>query len=72
MKSTNIKYQLQDTDEGLISDLWSEDEILSYLREWNEMMDTDYQSIEEFNEGEDYYSFVPIQIETTRLRGIRF
>lgn len=61
MKSTNIKYQLHDTDEGLISDLWSEDEILSYLREWNENLDTDYQSIEEFNEGEDYYLIVPVK-----------
>ena len=33
-----------------------------YLREWNDMMDTDYKSMEDFNEGEEWRAIYKINL----------
>ena len=33
-----------------------------YLREWNDMMDTDYKSMKEFNEGEEWRAIYKINL----------
>jgi len=48
------RYELVDEDES-ISTYENEAEALEWIEDWNEQMETDYKSIKEFNDGEEYY-----------------
>lgn len=38
------------------------DDMDEYLREWNDMMHTDYKSMEDFNEGEEWRAIYKINL----------
>ena len=47
---------VEEDEEGCTFD--SKKEVMEYIEEWNEDMETDYKSIEDFNKGELYYKLI--------------
>jgi hypothetical protein len=59
-----MKYKLIDIEDEL-SNEWSEpttkEEALEQIQEWNTEMGTDYNSISEFNENEQYWQWEEVK-----------
>jgi len=56
-KSLYIQVEYDEYYDGAVIENMDE-----YLREWNDMMDTDYKSMEDFNEGEEWRAIYKINL----------
>ena len=56
-KSLYIQVEYDEYYDGAVIDDMDE-----YLREWNDMMHTDYKSMEDFNEGEEWRAIYKINL----------
>jgi len=56
-KSLYIQVEYDEYYDGAVID-----DMDQYLREWNDMMDTDYKSMEDFNEGEEWRGIYKINL----------
>jgi hypothetical protein len=59
-----MKYKLIDTEDELSNDgaeILTLEKTMEEIKQWNEDMDTDYKSIQDFNEGEEYYQIIEIK-----------
>jgi hypothetical protein len=64
LRFNNMKYKLIDIEDET-SNEWSESttkqEALEQIQEWNTEMGTNYNSISEFNEGEQYWQWEEVK-----------
>jgi len=56
-KSLYIQVEYDEYYDGAVIENMDE-----YLREWNDMMDTDYKSMEDFNKGEEWRAIYKINL----------
>ena len=56
------RYFLVDVEEEQNTAFISKKEVLNYIELWNENMETNYKNIEDFNDGEEYYTFNEVAI----------
>jgi len=56
--SMNDKYLFHDRDDDFDGGYADDEALIDFLSDWNEQMETNYQSIDDFNEGEEYYTIV--------------
>ena len=55
-----MKYKWIDKEDGESSIFKDKKAVMSFIAEHNEDMETEYESIEDFNKGEDYYEIKPV------------
>jgi len=53
-----MKYFIVDTEDNEVVYLGNKKEMLDWLKDWNEQMQTDYKSKIEFNKKEEYYKIM--------------
>jgi hypothetical protein len=59
-----MKYRLidiEDEESNLGSQPITEEEALSQIRDWNHQMNTYYNSIQDFNDGEEYWQWEEVK-----------
>ena len=50
-----------DVEDGFDGELLTEQDVMESIQEWNDTMETEYQSIDDFNSGEQHYKYLKVE-----------
>jgi hypothetical protein len=54
-------YRHYDIEDGYDDELLTEQDVMDSIQEWNYSMGTEYKSIDDFNNGEQYYKYLKVE-----------
>jgi len=63
----NVMFRINDIDEDKSNELYTFSAMIDYISEWNTDMGTKYHTIQEFNDGEEYYEIEAVVFTTDYL-----
>lgn len=63
----NVMFRINDIEEDKSNELYTFGAVKDYISEWNEDMGTIYDTIQEFNDGEQYYEIEAVVFTTDYL-----